>query len=161
MYLKILLDLKAFVDGEGKKKMIATVLFNPCFHSVFLYRVSNFFYKIKLNVIAKMIWYLNRIIFNVDIDYRANLAGGFVLVHGLGVVIGKDVFSKGILKVYQGVTIGGNNFKFTVDENGEKFWQPRIGENVIIFTNASLFGPIKIKANTIIKSGQIISKDIE
>jgi len=47
----------------------------------------------------------------VDIDYRADLAGGFMLIHGLGTVIGKNVISRGKLKVYQHVTLGGGNGK--------------------------------------------------
>lgn len=103
--MKIIDDLKEF-SNHNKKKMIMTVLINPCFHSVLLYRISNFFYKIHMSVLSKIIWYINRLLYHVDIDFRAELAGGFVLVHGLGVVIGAGVVSEGPLKVYQGGNIG-------------------------------------------------------
>lgn len=78
--MRINKDFSAFVDsaGGGLEKKIATLLFNPCFHSVCLYRLSSFLYipKLRFNVLSKIVWYLNRIIFNVDIDYRADLAGG-------------------------------------------------------------------------------------
>ena len=105
--MKIVKDLKAF-SNNSKKQAIVTIITNPCFHAVFNYRVSNFFYKCHLSLIAKWIWYFNRMWFHVDIDYRANLAGGFVIKHGLGLVIGKDVESRGSLVVYQGVTLGGS-----------------------------------------------------
>lgn len=89
--MKLIKDLREFVGDGGMGKIVGTVLINPCFHSVVLYRLSSFFYKIKCSVLAKFVWYINRVVFSVDIDYRANLAGGFVLVHGLGTVIGTGV----------------------------------------------------------------------
>ena len=158
--MKIIEDFKAFVDGRGIGKAITVLCFNPCFHSVFLFRLASFFYKIHLSVISKIIWYINRLIYHVDIDYRADLAGGFVLIHGLGVVIGRSVSSKGRLTVYQGVTIGGNNGKIRIGDGGKEYYQPIIGENVKIYTNASVFGPILIRENTVINAGRIVSQDI-
>ena len=158
--MKIIKDLHAFSSSKNILKKISTIFFNPCFHCVVLYRISNFFYKIHLNVFAKIIWYINRIIYNADIDYRADLAGGFVLIHGLGVVIGSGVKSMGKLIVYHGVTIGGNQGRTRTDEKGRVWGQPLIGENVIIYTNASIFGPVIISDNTTIKAGSIITKNI-
>lgn len=158
--MKIVSDFKAFVNGRGLKKAVATLFFNPCFHSVCLYRLSHFFYQIHLTILSKIIWYINRLFFHVDIDYRAKLAGGFVLVHGLGTVIGGSVCSEGKLVVYQGVTIGGNNGRTRDLENGKRLYQPLLKSNVTIYTNASVFGPIVIKENAIIKAGSIITNDI-
>lgn len=106
--LKIIEDYKEFTRNGGRIKKVSTIFLNPCFQSVALYRLSSFLYHNRLDILAKLVWYINRIIFSVDIDYRADLAGGFVLIHGLGTVVGKDVVSKGKLTVYQGVTIGGS-----------------------------------------------------
>ncbi|HHV65850.1 MAG TPA: hypothetical protein GXX46_12400 [Peptococcaceae bacterium] len=157
--MKIIEDYKCFIDGKGIIKAISTIFLNPCFHSVVLYRLSHFFYKIKLVIIAKIIWYINRLLFHVDIDYRANLAGGLVLVHGLGVVIGSGVKSKGKLKVYQGVTIGGNKSKFRVID-GKKQWMPVLEDGVVLYTDCKLFGPIIIAPNTKINAASIITEDI-
>lgn len=118
--MKIIEDLIQF-SNHSKKKMIMTILANPCFHSVLLYRISRLFYKIHLSFISKIIWYINRLLFHVDIDFRADLAGGFVLIHGLGVVIGAGVISEGPLKVYQGVTLGGRSFARNIKGGGNVF----------------------------------------
>lgn len=141
-------------------KKISTILFNPCFHSVVLYRFSNLLYRIHLAALAKIVWYLNRMFYHVDIDYRADLAGGFVLMHGIGTVIGKEVISKGKLVVYQGVCLGGNGNKQRADETGKPWTQPRIENNVKIYTGAYIFGPAIIHENIIIKAGSIITHDI-
>ena len=155
--MKIIKDLQAFVDNKSISKYVVTIFLNPCFHSVCLYRASQFFYKIKLGIIAKIIWYLNRMLFHVDIDYRAELAPGFVIVHGLGIVVGRGVVSKGKLKLYQGVTIGGTGK--CIDEDGQKIWMPIIGDNVTVYTDAKLLGPIHVQDNAIIKAGSIVSRD--
>lgn len=151
-------DLKAFSAGS-KKKMIVTVLMNPCFHSVCLYRLANLFYRLHLGIIAKIIWYINRIVFCCDIDYRADLAGGFVLVHGLGCVIGKGVKSEGKLRVYQGVTIGGTGKAGVY--NDKKITMPVFKDNVIVFTGAKVLGPIVVGSDNRIKAGALVTEDIE
>ncbi len=158
--MKIIRDFEGFVNGKGLKKAVATLFFNPCFHSICLYRLSHACYQIHLGILGKIIWYINRLLFHVDIDYKADLAGGFVLIHGLGTVIGGSVRSEGRMIIYQGVTIGGNNGKTRNLENGKTLYQPLLKDNVTIYTNACVFGPVIINENTIIKAGSMITHDI-
>lgn len=156
--MRIIKDIKAFSNGS-LKKAVSTINTNPCFHCVCLYRLSNLLYRMKLFPLSKLIWYVNRLLFHVDIDYRADLAGGFVLIHGLGTVIGADVKSCGTLRVYQGVTLGGSNGKSRKFQN-TTIWMPYIKPNVTIFTDAKVFGPVVIGSDNIIKAGSIISYDV-
>lgn len=75
-------------------------------------------YRCHLEPLAKIVWCLNRMLYHVDLDYKAKLAPGFRLVHGLGVVIGAGVVSEGPLTVYQGVTIGGSHGRHREDGRG-------------------------------------------
>ena len=110
---------------------------------------------------SKSVWYLNRLLFHVDIDYRADLAGGVVLVHGLGTVIGKDVKSEGKLYVYQGVTLGGSpNGVLREDSLGRKIGMPLLKDNVRIYTRAIVVGGIVVGENSIIKAGRIVTSDV-
>ena len=158
--MKITADFHEFTGNGGAGKKVATLLFNPCFHSVCLFRLSNWFYRKHLSVVAKIIWYINRLLFHVDIDYRADLAEGFCLVHGLGVVIGKNVKSLGPLTVYQGVTLGGTG-KVRELPGGEIIDQPLLGRNTVIFTNSCIFGPVVTPDNYILKAGRMLTKDPE
>jgi len=155
--MKIIKDLKAYSKGKILQT-ITTLLFNPCFHSVLLFRISSFFYKIHLDILAKIIWYINRVIYNVDIDFHANIGGGFVIVHGLGIVIGAGVIIGENCKVYQGVTIGGTGKSKLV--NNVEIWQPIIGNNVTVYTDSLIIGPIKIRDNFIVKAREIVKGDI-
>lgn len=159
--MRINKDFKEFCAGGGMQKKIATLFFNPNFHSVCLYRLSNLFYKAHLEIVSKIIWYINRLLFHVDIDYRANLAGGFVLVHGLGTVIGKNVISKGKLKVYQHVTLGGGNGQPPrKDPDGVERGMPLFEDGCVIYTGAIVVGGITVRQNSIIKAGSIVTRDV-
>lgn len=76
--MRLYKDYKAFVGAGGLEKKLATIFLNPNFHSVCLFRLANLFYRMHLSIISKILWYINRMLFHVDIDYRADLAGGFV-----------------------------------------------------------------------------------
>jgi len=158
--MKIIEDYRAFLGGSNSiAKKISTVLLNPCFHSVLLFRLSNLFYILRLSPVSKIIWYISRLLFHVDIDYRAKLAGGLKIVHGLGLVIGKNVQSKGNLTLYQGVTIGGSGRERQI--GGVIIDMPILEKNVTVYTDAKVFGPVIISEGSIIKAGVIITSDYE
>lgn len=156
--LAIIKDYKAYTDRMNLLKKLGTIFLNPCFHSVVLFRLSSFFGKIHLSIIAKMIWYLNRVLYNVDIDWRADIKGGLCIIHGLGIVIGANVQIKGKCKLYQGVTIGGSG-KSAIYQ-GKEIWQPVIDENVIIYSNAMVLGPVYVAKDSVIKAGRVVTKNI-
>ena len=72
-----------------------------------------------------------------------------------------NVKSLGKLIVYQGVTIGGTNNKVRKINGDNLLDQPIIGNNVIIYTDAKIFGPVIIGDNNIIKASSIVTKDME
>lgn len=155
--MRIIEDLSAY-SNKKISKCISTLLFNPCFHSILLYRIACFFSKWNITILAKIIWYINRVIFNVDLDFRSDIGGGFRLIHGLGVVIGSEVRAGKNLTVYQGVTLGGN-FGKKKEIDGKITGQPYIGDNVMICTDSKLFGPIFVPNGTLIKAGRLISNE--
>lgn len=141
-------------------KSTLAVFINPCFYSLVLYRISNFMYRHKASFIAKIIWLINRIIFSVDIDYRATISEEVMIVHGLGIVIGHEVVIEKNVKIYQGVTIGGNNSKTRVIQ-GETISQPIIKRGTTLCPNSVIIGPIVVGENSTIGACSVVTKDIE
>lgn len=153
--MKILDDLKRYNKGN----LLPRGLLNIVFYINILYRLSHLFYRIKLLPIAKLIWIFNRLLFCVDIDPRARIAGGFLIKHGLGLVIGAYSNIGKNFTVYQGVTVGGNS-GLTRIYKGIELKQPLIGEGVIIGPNAVVIGPLILGKNCQIGAGSIITKDV-
>lgn len=84
--MNINVDFAEAAGGKGFPRSLGTFLLNPCFHAVALFRLSALLYRCHLEPLAKIVWCLNRMLYHVDLDYKAKLAPGFRLVHGLGVV---------------------------------------------------------------------------
>lgn len=153
--MKIIEDLRAYI---GKAKYPIELL-NILFYINVLYRIGHCFCSIYLVFIAKLFWIINRLLFSVDIDPHAKIGGGFVIKHGLGLVIGDKVQIGKNCRIYQGVTIGGNSNKTQVYKN-EILYQPLIGDDVVLSVNAIVIGPIIIGNRVQIGSGAIVTKDI-
>lgn len=162
--LRIIEDIKAKVSNKTKTNSfkifaILTAFLDVNVWIVVIYRLSSMFVKLKLYPIGKVFWLINRIVFTVDIDPRANLAGGLVLVHGMNIVIGHEVKSLGELTIYHGATLGGNSGKQRIIMEMET-GQPVLNEGVIIGINSSVLGPIIIEEYAKVGTGAIVTKDI-
>lgn len=87
------------------------------------------------------------------------MAGGLVIIHGLGIVIVHEVRSKGKMIVYHHVTIGGNFGKRKNLQNVNT-GQPIIERNVILGIRCSVLGPVLIEADSIIGTNALITRDV-
>jgi len=52
--VRLIQDYKAFTEKNGIDKKIGTLLLNPNFHTVCLYRLSNLLYGMKLSPLSKI-----------------------------------------------------------------------------------------------------------
>ena len=157
--MKIIDDIKAY-SGNSVVKGIYTILLNSNFQMIFWYRVAHLFYKIHLSVISKVIMYFHKLIFSCDIDYRSEIDGGIRIVHGLGIVIGKDVSIGTNCSIYKGCVLGGNGEK-SKEYNGRIITMPQVGNNVSIYSNATILGPVIIGNNSVIGASALIMKDVK
>ena len=127
------------------------VLFSP-YISVqwmnFLYRLSHILYEKSEIKAADQVYYLNKILHGIDWYYEIRLPAHFHCEHPLGSVLGRAKYGD-YLFVYQGTTIGGNRSRGVL-------CYPSIGENVILFSNATVLGNCKIGNNVAISSGTIL-----
>lgn len=158
--MSIAADFRACTDGKRFPRSLGTLLLNPCFHSVALFRLSGLLYRVHFEPLAKIVWCINRMFYHVDLDYRARLAPGFRLVHGLGVVVGAGVVSEGPLTLYQHVTLGGSNGRRREDGGGGVFTQPHFGSGCVVYTGSCVFGPLYVGDGAIVKAGRIVTKDV-
>ena len=128
-----------------------SMIFNPM-HTVtwaiFLYRLSRLLYLNGDVHEADCVYYLNKIMNSVEWFYQVELPTYFMAEHPLGSVLGKAEYSD-YLFVYQGTTVGGNR-----KEN--ILYYPQIGENVILYANATILGETRIGNNVIVSANSYI-----
>lgn len=110
-------------------------------------------------LIPKLFWLLNRILFSMDIDHRANIGSDVMFIHGIGLTIGKSSVIEDGVKLYQGVTIGGTG-KVRMRKDKTKFSQPIIKKNSVIYTNSCVLGPVVVGENSKIGACSIVLHDV-
>jgi len=101
---------------------------------------------------ARYLSYRTRRITGIDIHPGAKIGKGVFIDHGMGVVIGETSVVGDYCLIYHGVTLGANTFE-KVDRH------PKIGNNVTIYTGASIIGPIHIGDNSVIYAHSLVIRD--
>ena len=139
------------------KTNIIAVFFNRGFHAILFYRISNKFYKWKIPVLPLILTRIIQILYAIDIDYKANLNGGIVIVHGVGLVIGGGVQIDSNVVLFHGVTLGRRGIGPKISST-DGF--PTIEKGCIICTGAVVLGNIIIGENTTIGANCVITNNV-
>lgn len=127
------------------------MVFDPMYTgtwAIFLYKLSRLLFLEGNNKEAECIYYLNKVLHSVDWFYQTELPLHFMAEHLLGSVLGRAQYSD-YLFVYQGTTIGGNR-------KGDVLYYPKVGENVVLYANATVLGNTLIGNNVIISANTYI-----
>lgn len=114
---------------------------------IFLYRLSRRIYEnggLNPSKEADQVYYLNKIMHSTDWYYAIDLPVHFLCEHPLGSVLGRAQYGDYFF-VYQGTTVGGNR------KNG-RIYYPVIGNNVILFANATVLGDTHIGNNVVLSA---------
>ncbi len=122
-------------------------------HALSAHRVAQFFYKIKLKLLARMISQHSKRRTGIEIHPAAKIAPGVFIDHGMGVVIGETAEVGTGTVIYQGVTLGG-----TGKQTGKR--HPTIGENCVISAGAKVLGNIVVGDGAKVGAGAVVLKDV-
>ena len=123
--------------------------------SLFLYYLSNSLKNVSKGKGATKVYYLNKILHGVDWFYEVQLPEHFMTDHPVGSVLGRAEYGD-FLFVYQGVTIGGN-----ISLKSSQWVYPVLGNNIILFSNATVLGEAYIGNNVIFSANSyVINEDI-
>lgn len=125
-----------------------------------IFVASRKMYLMKIPIIPKVLWMVNRIIFACDIPYTAKVDYSVIFSHNaLGVVVNRNACIGANTLILQNVTLGGNMGKKREYLN-RTITSPVIGENVIVGTGAIILGPVVIGDNARIGAGAVVLNDV-
>jgi serine O-acetyltransferase len=133
------------------------IFFNRGFRALLFYRIANRFYKWKVPGLPLIFTRIIQILYAIDIDYKANLSGGIVIVHGVGLVIGSGAVIDSDVVLFHGVTLGRRGIGPVISST-DGF--PTIEKGCIICAGAKLLGNIVIKENTTIGANAVVTDSI-
>lgn len=117
------------------------------------HRVANFFYRIHLKLLARILSQWAKGLTGIEIHPAAKIKGGIFIDHGAGVVIGETAEIEEGVVIYQGVTLGG-----TGKEKGKR--HPTIKKGVIISAGAKVLGGFTVGEYAKIGAGAVVLKEV-
>ncbi len=159
-YKIILQDIQAVIDRDpATRSKTEVVICSSGLHAIIIYRGAHWLWQRGWHLTARIISQTARFLTGIEIHPAAKIGAGFMIDHGMGVVIGETTEIGENVTLYHDVTLGGRKL---FDENGNKLEKrhPTIGNNVTIGSGAQILGPITIGNNVKIGSNAIVIKDI-
>jgi len=156
-------DTNAAYEGDPAAKQPGETIFcYPSMRALTSHRAAHELYKLGVQLIPRMISELSHSETGIDIHPGATIGERFFIDHGTGVVIGETGIIGNNVRIYQGVTLGAKSFP--LDENGNPIKgikrHPVIEDNVIIYSGATILGPITIGRESEIGGNVWITHDV-
>ncbi len=147
-------EIKATLERDPAATGDLSIIFSyPGLHALFYYRLSHFFYGLKLLFFARLISQTGRFLTGIEIHPGATLGKGLFIDHGMGVVIGETSVLGDNVTLFQGVTLGG-----TGKQKGKR--HPTLGNNVVVGTGAKILGDISIGDNVSVGANAVVIRDV-
>lgn len=151
-------DITALYEGDPAAVCPEEIILSyPGFYAISIYRIAHEFYIRKIPLISRLMTEYAHEKTGIDIHAGAKIGEYFFIDHGTGIVIGETTTIGNHVKIYQGVTLGAKSFE--LDEHGKPIKgtkrHPDIGNNVIIYANATILG-----GNTVIGDGTVIGGNV-
>lgn len=151
-------DVEAAYNGDPAAVSIEEVILSyPCVLAITTYRIAHELYLRGVPLIPRIMSEHVHSLTGVDIHPGAKIGKNFFIDHGTGVVIGETAEIGDNVKIYQGVTLGA--LSFPKDEKGQVIRgikrHPTIGNNVVIYSGATLLGPDAIVGDNVVIGGNV------
>jgi len=151
-------DIQAAYDGDPAAASNEEVILSyPCVLAVSTYRLAHELYMRGVPLIPRIMSEHVHSLTGIDIHPGAKIGKNFFIDHGTGVVIGETTEIGNNVKMYQGVTLGA--LSFPKDEKGRiikgRKRHPTIGNNVVIYSGATLLGPDAVVGDNVVIGGNV------
>ena len=160
---KLHTDVIAAYNGDPAAKSFGEVIFcYPSIRAISNYRIAHALLELNVPLIPRIITEMAHSETGIDIHPGATIGNYFTIDHGTGVVIGETAVIGENVKMYQGVTLGARSFP--LDEHGNPIKgiarHPKIGNNVIIYSNSTILGRITVGDGAVIGGNLWVDADV-
>ena len=147
-------DIRNIVEKDpAARNGFEVLICYPGIWALILHRPSNWFYRHKMKLIARIISQIARWFTGIEIHPGATIGRRCFIDHGMGVVIGETAEVGDDCLIYHGVTLGG-----TGKDQGKR--HPTVGNNVLLSCGAKVLGPFKIGDNARIASNAVVLSEV-
>lgn len=160
---KLYTDVVAAYNGDPAAKSYGEIIFcYPVIRALSNHRIAHALLKLDVPLIPRIVAEMAHSETGIDIHPGATIGEYFTIDHGTGVVIGETAVIGNNVKIYQGVTLGAKSFPLDEDGNPIKGIDrhPKIGNNVIIYSNSTILGNIKVGDGAVIGGNIWVDHDV-
>lgn len=138
LYEKLLKDAEAIYNADPAAKTLQEVLIAyPGFFAIAVHRFAHRLVQQGVSLLPRIISEYAHSKTGIDIHPGATIGDSFVIDHGTGIVIGETTVIGNHVKIFQGVTLGA--LSVSKEKMSEKR-HPTIGDNVVIYSGATILG---------------------
>lgn len=142
-----------FERDPAARNWLEVLLCYPGFHATFWYRFIHPLHRWGVPVLPRLMSQWVRFFTGVEIHPGAQIASGFFIDHGMGVVIGETAEVGEDCTLYQGVTLGGTSL-----HRGKR--HPTLEDGVVVGAGAEIIGAIVVGARSKIAAGAVVVKSV-
>lgn len=157
-------DVKAAYANDPAAKSVDEVLISyPSLTAIIHYRLAHQLHTLGAPLVARIIAELAHSETGIDIHPGAKIGRSFFIDHGTGIVIGETARIGDRVRLYQGVTLGGepaSEGAAHVEHELGRRRHPTVDDEVVIFAGAVILGPVTIGARSRIGGNVWVRRDI-
>lgn len=147
-------DLLAhYTRDPACEQYITPFLYFKGYHAIQSYRIAHYLWKSKRKLMAFYIQSRVTERFDVDIHPAARIAGGLMVDHATGVVIGETTKIEKNVSMLHAVTLGGSGL-----DGGKR--HPTIREGVLLSVGSKILGNIEIGEGAKVGAGSVVLTDM-
>jgi serine O-acetyltransferase len=153
-------DVEAGYAADPAARSVDEVLLSyPSLTAVIYHRLAHPLHKLGAPLVARVISEIAHARTGVDIHPGATIGAQFFIDHGTGVVIGETAIIGDRVRIYQGVTLGGDPDS-QGDATRHNLRHPILEDDVVVYPNATLVGRITIGARSRIAGNVWLRQDV-
>lgn len=157
-------DVVAAYNGDPAAKNYGEIIScYPVIKALTNHRIAHELLELEVPLIPRILSEMAHSETGIDIHPGAQIGKYFTIDHGTGVVIGETCIIGNNVKLYQGVTLGAKSFPLDEDGNPIKgiARHPILEDNVIVYSNATILGRIRIGKGAIIGGNIWVTEDVK
>lgn len=158
-------DVEAGYANDPAARSVDEVLLSyPSLSAIIHYRIAHRLYELGAPLVARVIAEIAHADTGIDIHPGAQIGHSFFIDHGTGIVIGETATIGNRVRLYQGVTLGGEPLlaggAYAGGTRSKTRRHPAIADDVVIFAGAVLLGPITVGAGARIAGNVWLRSDV-
>lgn len=147
-------DIQAVKRNDpAARHTLEIVLTYPGVHALWSHRASQFLFRHKLKLLARINSQFWRFMTGIEIHPGAQIGRRVFIDHGMGIVIGETAEVGDDVVIFHGVTLGG-----TGKECGKR--HPTVKTGALLSAHSQILGPITIGEYAKIGAAAVVLKDV-